>query len=67
MYQKQDVPPDFFDHFPAMTQCANCDGLVPRAEAVEVVRHITEVTREAEHYCSEACAAAWREVFHAYD
>lgn len=67
MYQKQDVPPEFFDHYPSMTSCANCDGLVLRSEAVVVTRHITHCTNDAEHYCSEACAAAWREVFHAYD
>jgi hypothetical protein len=46
MITAKDVPPDFFQHYPRMTQCATCDILIPQSEAVQA---------EDDVYCSEAC------------
>ena len=65
MISRYDVPPEFFDHYPGMTSCANCNALVKLTEAVVVTRDITEFWQEQEHFCSQSCADEWREAFHA--
>lgn len=67
MVQVQDVPNDFFHHYPGMTQCGNCDELIPQSQAVAVTHDITETFRDIDHYCSASCAKAQLEAFHAYD
>lgn len=67
LIERRDVPPEFFQHYPGMTMCACCDGLIPLAEAVIVTTDITETSREVEHFCSTTCATEQREAFHAYD
>lgn len=46
------------------TQCACCGKVVPLTEAVVVTRHITETFAEQEHFCTDTCAASWKEAFH---
>jgi hypothetical protein len=65
MVTSKDVPPEFWHHYPGMTQCAACDRLVRRTEAIVVTRHITEVTTDTEVFCSHECAENWAEIFHA--
>lgn len=58
---------DLFGLPPVVTQCGNCPTVLPLTEAVISTFHITETWSEQEHFCSDKCAKAWWETWHARD
>jgi hypothetical protein len=65
LVNRRDVPPEFWCHYPNMTSCACCGGILRLRDAILVTREITHCTRDTEHYCSHECAEKWAEIFHA--
>lgn len=51
----------------ALTQCCYCEQVIPLVLAVVSTFRITETWTEQEHSCSNKCAKAWWESFHARD
>lgn len=58
---------DLFGLAPVMTQCGNCDRVVPLTSAVISTFHITESWSEQEHFCCASCAKTWWETWHSKD
>lgn len=58
---------DLFGFVPVVTQCGNCDQIVPLQSVVVSVFHITPYITDQEHFCGPTCAKEWWETFRAKD